>query len=80
MADMCYANKSILLLVLHSFCFHVILCSFGVCSLFNDTFFSNSDYITSSGWVISEWCIGNNLEGSGRGLVLRYSTGICLED
>jgi hypothetical protein len=31
--------------------------------------FQYQDYITSSGKIIGKWWIGNNLEGSGRGLI-----------
>jgi hypothetical protein len=40
----------------------------GVCSLFSDVFFINVEYIQSKVIVISEECIENDVEGSGRGL------------
>jgi hypothetical protein len=44
------------------------------------TLFSVADYLASNERVISGWWIGKDLEGSGRGLILRYHNGIRLKD
>jgi hypothetical protein len=48
------------------------------CSLFSD-FFHDSDYIASIEGVISELWIRKDVEGGGRGLILRYYRSICME-
>jgi hypothetical protein len=50
-----------------------------VWSLFNDAFFSNSNYTESNKRVICEWRIGKEVEEGVRGLILRYYPSTCME-
>jgi hypothetical protein len=49
-----------------------------ICSLFSNIFFSYS-LIVSNENMISDRRIGKGVEGRGRGVILRYYFGICLE-
>jgi hypothetical protein len=39
-----------------------------VCGLFNDAF-NRSDYVASNDQMISKYCIGKDVEGTGHGLL-----------
>jgi hypothetical protein len=43
------------------------------------TSFNDSDYVASNEEVIPEWWTGNEVEGNGRDLILRYYRSTCLE-
>jgi hypothetical protein len=49
-------------------------CSMFVCFVvYLTTIFNNYDNVALNGWI------GKDLEGNGRGLILRYDPSICLE-
>jgi hypothetical protein len=56
---------------------YIVICLF-TCNLFYDIF-PVTEYIASKERLITQWWMGNYLDGSGRGLILRYYSGIRLE-
>jgi hypothetical protein len=55
------------------------LCTYCIYDLILRRPLSDQDYITSNNRVINAWRVGNDLERIGRGMFLRYYTGIFLE-